>query len=94
MRNTFKPIMTLMTAACATSFTLAACTTEPDEVAEAPIEESTVVDATAPGVGVANPDGGAEQVTAVPGEDVYGEPDMTEPEAPSGAEPTNDIEPG
>lgn len=71
---------------------LAACNTEPDVIEEAPVEESTVVDATAPGVGAGNPNGDAEPSTAVPGEDVYGDTNTEEPTPPSGAEPTNDIE--
>ncbi|UAB78687.1 hypothetical protein INR77_02855 [Erythrobacter sp. SCSIO 43205] len=73
---------------------LAACNTEPEVVEEAPVDESTIVDATAPGVGAGNPEGDAEPSTAVPGEDVYGDKQMEEPEPPSGAEATNDIEAG
>lgn len=68
MRTTFKPLVTIMTAASAACFTLAACTTEADEVAEVPVDESTVVDADAPAVGVPDPNGDADQVTAIPAE--------------------------
>jgi hypothetical protein len=92
MRKTFKPIITIMTATCAVSFTLAACTTEPDESAAAPVDEATVVDADAAGVGIPNAEGDATNVTAVPGDSVYDGETESEGEAPSGAEPTNDIE--
>ena len=71
---------------------LAGCNTEPNVIEEAPVEDSTVVDATAPGVGAGNPNGDAEPSTAVPGEDVYGDTKSDEPVPPSGAEATNDIE--
>ncbi len=72
---------------------LGGCNTEADVIEEAPIDESTVVDATAPGVGAGNPNGDAEPATAIPGENALGDTNMTEPPAPSGAEPTNDIDP-
>lgn len=85
---------TPLTLLIATPFlvSVAGCNTEPNVIEEAPIDESTVVDATAPGVGEGNPNGDAEPSTAVPGEDVYGDMATEEPTPPSGAEPTNDIE--
>ena len=73
-------------------FALSACQTEPEMIEETPVEDSTVVDGTAPGVGAGNPNGDAEPSTAIPGDDVYGPKSMDEPEPPSGAEATNDIE--
>ncbi|MEE4199688.1 hypothetical protein [Erythrobacter sp.] len=91
MRQTFKPIAAFLTSATALSFTLAACSTEPEVIGESPAEDGSVVSADAPGIGVPNPEGDASPVTAVPGENAYGPEDTSEDEAPSGAEPTNDI---
>ncbi|GMN03525.1 hypothetical protein [Erythrobacter sp. MTPC3] len=60
MRTTFKPIVTMMTAVTAASFTLAACTAETEEGAAAP---EAGIEAPADGADLT----GAEISEAVPG---------------------------
>ena len=92
MRKPFKPVTAVLSVACAASFTLAAaCSTEPEEAAEPPVDESTIVDADAAGIGVPNAEGDADPTTALPGENVLEGGIQDEPEPPSGAEATNDI---
>lgn len=89
MRKSFTPAPVLLTAIAASSLSLTACTTEPDEVAETPIDQSAVTDADAPAVGVPEPQGDAMPATAVPEASAEGAmPD----ERGSGAEPTVPIE--
>lgn len=60
MRTTFKPVVSLMTAITATSFTLAACTAQPED---APVEADTGIEAPADGADLS----GGEIAEAVPG---------------------------
>ncbi len=87
MTRSPKSIAALAAITAAASLTLAACTTEADEIAEVPIEESTVIDADAAGVGVPNPHGDASPATARP-DDVAGAADG---EIGSGAVPPRPI---
>ncbi|BDI60054.1 hypothetical protein [Qipengyuania nanhaisediminis] len=87
MKDIFKPIVTTMSAASALSLALAACTTEPDEIAEAPVEESNIVDADAPAVGL--PEAGQDATPPVARPTGMGDADQGE--LGSGAEPGTDI---
>ncbi|GMN03526.1 hypothetical protein [Erythrobacter sp. MTPC3] len=89
MRHPSKSAPILLTAIAATSLSLAACTTEPDEVAETPLDEATVTDADAAAVGIPEKQGEASPETAVP--EASAEGAMPE-ERGSGAEPTVPIE--
>lgn len=87
MKDLFKPAVTMMSAACLSCFTLAACNTQPDEMAEAPVEESAIVDADAPAVGLPEEGQDATPPVARPTGDA-----PPEGELGSGAEPGQPIE--
>ncbi len=70
---------------------LSACNTEAEETETAPIDDMAAPPADAPGVGMPNAEGDAEPAQPLP-EDELSNDEMSEPEPPSGAEATNDIE--